>query len=333
MRQVTVCVGGFVLLCSAGLAPSVRAQSGTYEMMAVVDQTNRIVRRIDPVTGTSYGSFGAGYLNLPSGIALRGDLAYVLDTIDPSAISGGRIRVFNYSTGVFLRSITLGGNWGVASGLSQLKLVGANYLVTDASNTNGAQSYRDYYSSTGASLSFFGGLGNTNFGAEELISSNLFYSGIQNSITWSSATTNSTSFTGLGSVSSPGTNIQLLRVENTLYALNRTNSLIRRMAIQAGGSLVDQGTIALTGFAPNSLSGLARGHGNVLYVNGLDAANPANGRIVRLDGLTGDFYGVVPGTYSPGLRSMDTVIAPEPGTLLALGVGLAALVRRRRSAR
>lgn len=322
------------LFVVAGQLPA-QGQSGSYELLAVVDQSNRVIRRFDPISGNSLGTFGSGYLTSPSGIQLRNGLAYVLDHSGAAALGNARVKVFNYSTGLFLQSSPLSAAWGFAWNDSTLKLEGTSYAVSDANPFNGS-SYVTVYDSSGNPLVYQGGVNAPSpvIYSSELSANGLIrYRSFNGSIAWltSSQTTFSNALTG--TVVSAGINSQLLRVDSTLYALNSTNSLIRRFSIAGNGALSETGTIALPGFQANSLRGLARGHGNTLYVSGQDGTTVTSARILKLDGLTGDLYNAITLPGVGAVRSMDTVIAPEPGTLLAMGVGLAALARRRRAGR
>lgn len=84
----------------------------------------------------------------------------------------------------------------------------------------------------------------------------------------------------------------------------------------------------------NNSLGLVAGH-NGFFVVGADAVTPTSTRITEMDSIT-PFYEVDSHTTTafapPFLTSwrMANLVAPEPGPMIALGVGLAALIGRRR---
>jgi hypothetical protein len=81
----------------------------------------------------------------------------------------------------------------------------------------------------------------------------------------------------------------------------------------------------------STVSGIEFAHDDVLYAAGRDAAN-TSGLLTRT--IAGTFF--TNGTYGSGIlqnpSAVSVVIAPEPGTMIALSAGILALVRRRKSA-
>jgi hypothetical protein len=111
--------------------------------------------------------------------------------------------------------------------------------------------------------------------------------------------------------------------------LHASNYVFDRMdRFNVSGAGVSLNTSFATG-QTNFPFGLAQGHGNRYFQMGSDPSNVANAVIVR--GTT-NFASVSKlvtiNGFSP--RGLATVVAPEPGTMLAVGAGLALLARRRR---
>jgi hypothetical protein len=95
---------------------------------------------------------------------------------------------------------------------------------------------------------------------------------------------------------------------------------------------IDAGAPTILQFygAPGTKKGLAFGHGNKLLGTYQDTVTPTTGGIYTQDGTSGTlFTEALTGYYGP----IATVVAPEPGTLLAASAGILALVSRRRQQR
>lgn len=318
-------------LVAAGVAASTMAtaQSGSYELMLAVDQTNKVIRRIDPITGTQFGSFGAGYLTEPSDVKVIGNVAYVLDRTLPVGLGNTRVRRFDYSTGLFLGATALPPtNWGVSGAESTFTLLPTGFLYADA---NPAGSTVVSFHTFDGAFGFFQGSSAGGFryrGVAYDPMSGMVYRSGSGSIRWSMFGANFTNDAFVGSIATGALTRSMLRVDRKMYLANASAARVDVFDIASNGALTASVSIPVPGFAPDSLSGLAMGHGNVIYVSGQDGANPANGRIAKVDVATREVYGTV---TAPGLgtvRGMDVVVAPEPGTLAALGLGALALLRR-----
>lgn len=310
------------------------AQSESYELMLVVDQTNKVIRRMDPISGAQLGSFGTGYLNEPSDVKVVGNVAYVLDRTLPVTLGNTRIRRFNYSTGLFLGTTALpGAEWGLSAAESSFVVLPSGFLYADANPVGSTVVSHHLFDGT---FSFYQGSGPGGFryrGVAYDPTSGMVYRAGGGAIRWSLFGTLITNDAAIGSISTGATTRSMLRVGRRMYVANASDARLDVFDIATDGSLSALSPISVPGFAANSLSGLAMGHGNVMYVSGQDGANSSVGRITRVDTATGEVYGAV---TAPGLgtvRGMDVIVAPEPGTLAALGGGLALLLRRRKRAK
>lgn len=94
------------LLSLAVLVAAGVAAHASYDLAMVLDGTTKSVFRYDPVTGASFGSFGAGWTVNPIDLAIDQSVgeAYLLD--DRSA--SDRVIRLDYSTGAFIGYIELG---------------------------------------------------------------------------------------------------------------------------------------------------------------------------------------------------------------------------------
>lgn len=91
-----------------------------------------------------------------------------------------------------------------------------------------------------------------------------------------------------------------------------------------------QANLFVSGF--DGIAGLAAGHNDLFHVAGMAGGTFSVARLFTstLDGLPPV---AISGTGITAPRDVAVLVAPEPGTMAALGLGLAALLRRRRSAR
>lgn len=308
------------------------AAHASYELLFAVDSTAKVVRRYDPITGTSLGTFGQGLLNTPASVVANSDgTAWVLETIG-SADRSVRFKLFNYSTGTLLRVVSTSlQNWGFASADAQLAVLG-NRLIASEGGVNLDGSFVVEWDQSGNRVRYHGGtsttpmigvaIGNGGQHVYRAMGTKIYWNGINDP--------SDNSNNALGTVTQ-GANIRhLVTVGSELYSINQAGALTR-YSIAANGALTQTGSVTLTGFSTSSTHGIAVGHDRTIFVGGTDLATPTNGRILRVDGRTLDILGAVNTVgLSSGLRGMDLVVAPEPGTMAALAVGVAALLRRRK---
>ncbi|HLK15209.1 MAG TPA: PEP-CTERM sorting domain-containing protein [Fimbriimonadaceae bacterium] len=125
-----------IALATAG-ASSAFAQYSSPELILVADQggkdsNNNIhvpkIDRYDPTTGNYLGSFGSPYLSDPTAIAIVGQDAYVADTFTFNNASYSRIDKFNFSTGAYDGSIFNAG----PDKITGLATYGGNILAVDS---------------------------------------------------------------------------------------------------------------------------------------------------------------------------------------------------------
>jgi hypothetical protein len=102
-------------------------------------------------------------------------------------------------------------------------------------------------------------------------------------------------------------------------------------SIQEGFANGGGGFLQLNATNFSATKALGVGHNKIMYIAGRNAANTA-GLIERWDPVISSFGGTFGGSVLQNPVSMAVVVAPEPGTLLALGGLTLAVVRRRRKA-
>jgi len=305
--------------------------SATYDLMFVGENPvggQARVWRYDPVARRTLGTFGEGFISgTISSVAVdasRG-IAYVQNSV-------GRISQFDYSTGVLLRALNIGSAWGEISvdpvtgylllGNGQGSGWNPSYSL-DFSTGGVVATYRDFFHGS-APLRRPGGTHVFSFGlstsAVTLAASAYPVGGgaraglVDSGAAWTGANavrasafsgTNGTTFYGLAN---DGATNRLYRVSTS--------------ATDFVGSISQPFNVA----SLSSSVGLVAGHGDLLYLR--------NGaQIIQFETTTNQVIGTqsLPFGTNSTLAGMAIVVAPEPGTMLALGVGLVALVRRRRS--
>ncbi len=282
------------------------ASQASFELLLAVDNAEGKVHRFDPVTGISLGSFGQGMMLGPAKIAINesSGVAYV------SNYGLNSVQMWNYNTGAYLGDLTnsVTGPWGI------VRLDNGNIAIA-----NGALVRT--FNSTGSLLSSFSTSG-FGLGTDGV---NLF-AGESGQIRKFSA-----SGTLLGTLLTPGrVNYDIQIRGTTAYSsgANYTNKFGRF------------NPVTMTGYTETTVSSLsaaadvystALSHGAILYVPGSSTAagNPTVfSRYHTTAGTTISNFGNLPTTSL--ITGTAIVLAPEPGTMAALGLGAAALLRRRR---
>lgn len=301
MQFRLILLGAGALLSSASFA--------SYELLLTTDFNNNRVNRYDPQTGTFLGSFGQGYMNAPAKIALDESkgLAYITN------YSSGTIQVWNYSTGVYENEFASGGLcWGLT------RLSNGNIAAATGSAVS-------IFTPTGTLVSSFSTGGFNGYSCDT--DGTYIYVGDINVIR---------KFTTGGSL-----------VGTLNFSGGRTPYDIKfRNGVGFVGGLNYKGIFAtfnsntMTGYSEKTISGfttamdveaIAMGHGAAVYLAGQSSASGTPTAVTRFNSLSllygGTFASQASGTRISG---MAIVVAPEPGTWAALGLGAVILLRRRR---
>lgn len=296
------------------------AASASYDLALVTDSGTDTVHRLDPVTGAYFGSFGGGILSDPRGVVVNQSLgvAYVLDATS-------RISAWNYSTGAFVTSFNS-------------DVIGAKFLTGNADgtlNVTGTTLARRF-STSGATLATYTRNGTLDTQLGILLRDGLFYLSTRTGVSRSLERFNyaTGAFVGAnGWLADRLTPIQSIGAANTFNAYvsgTGTSVALELDAMNNGPTLSGLVTTALI----DTVAGVAPGHGGMMFVLGRDSTTPTRGGIVRFDMNTLTAATVLVGTgqiVTP--TGIANVVAPEPGTIAALGLGALVLLRRRRRAR
>lgn len=311
------------LIIAAGMGTLAHA---SFDMMYVADAVSKSIHRIDPINGVSLGRFGAGFLSNPVSVSLGpNNEVWVLD----QAGSNSRVRKFNGNTGDYLGGFSL---YYSAGSDSKLRVVGNNVFVTggNAYATGFLFNYQLNGNFNGSSYLSLTEAGNLAQGVA-VIGSSVYCSSFQTAFSrhlfyqtpvngnWNGG------FIGYAaSVNSGG---------NPGY-LTAANGLLVHTAGVSQGFVFNPSLLLLQGFGISgftTIKGLAGGHEDLVHIAGMTSTGFG---VAKYYSGTNDFISptVIGGTGITDPRDIAVLIAPEPGTMIALGAGLAALLRKRRRA-
>jgi hypothetical protein len=289
------------------------AASASFELALI--GTNNGINRVDGDTFASLGKFGTTVIGggvISLAIDKGRNTVYALAQNTTKGRESVDIFALNYNTGEFISSLRLGntttsgrsltvdefGRVWVASGFGLTRYLPQNNWAVSAS------------------------IAGNFYGVGTATSRVVFYDG---SVLRTYLEPSAGVFQNLGSVALSGaastSNINMR--DGTGLIVSGTTAA--RFNIDAGAP-----TILQFYGAPGTKKGLAFGHGNKLLGTYQDTVTPTTGGIYTQDGTSGTlFTEALTGYYGP----IATVVAPEPGTLLAASAGILALVSRRRQQR
>lgn len=304
-------------LTLAFLAVSPCAALASYELLMYGTGSDGYVQRIDPVSGALLGRIGQGYLSYAGSVALEGNTGNIL----VADLATRRVVRFNYSTGLFVNSFSLAvGPVGITT------IADGSIVVSD----NGSGVIRRY-SSTGSILNAI----NTGAAAYSVVTlangSTLAigYDGKIRRLNFANSSFVTESFTMAGtSVFGAGAS------GNKVAQINFTDLGTTQMfQANAVGNYSTGPTYDLLAAEANSMvgRGAAFGHGGVVYATAKDQTAGKN-YLYSWDPNAGLFATRREIPFVSELSAqMAIVVAPEPVTMVAMGLGLAVLVRRRRA--
>lgn len=300
---------------SVGLL-STSAVFASFEMALLIENGSSEIRRVDPENRVVLGSFGASRLLNPRAIAVdqANNHAYVLNEYGTGV---GRITVLNYNTGEYVREWNLGVSG--LSGVNSMTFRPGGGLYVPLKTRVG------YYTSFGSEIASYNGGSLTdirsvsysigflevyahNFGGQNLVFNASSFGSVSGILTGSGVV----SQTGLTAVN-PGQSFG----GSGQFLVGFNHSAL-------GGGIVGP---AYTSFS--SIQAVRAAHGDSMYVAGFTSTGGSGIMTFNQFGVQTSGMWTVPG--GNGILSMATVVAPEPGTMIALGAGLATIARRRKA--
>lgn len=306
--------------------------SASFEMMLIPDNVTNTIRRYDPQNNVSLGAYGT--------VSTRTDVALMNSTTSVSRLfSNSRFYGHDISTGEALYNSPS----GFATNTNLLTRNGA--VVYGALNTFKSYNFSTNTSSTIATFSsdidictiadgqdgFFYGYGRT------ISTGNL----VALSVNTNTLVTTSNTFTTITSadrfMGTPALHISVTGSHLMSFVTRDVagNNRVRTMAI-SGGTSSSLSAISITGFVAGSTSKIncLRSHDG-FYVVGQDTAGTSM-RIQAWDSantpaMIGDQLITGYSVSASGHWAGAIVLAPEPGSMVALTLGIGALIGRRKS--
>lgn len=307
-----------VVLVGLAVAPAAHA---SFELMMALDRTDKVVHRYDSETGTYLGSFGAGFIQNPIGMVINQatNTAFVLqDRIGGSSID--YVTRLDYNTGAFLGTIQIN-SFNAASigilndGRLMSSMIGSDISLLSSTGTEAAWVSSPSTVTSGS----YSGMAQDAFGTLYGIHANGVIYGWANPFTGANGAQPPISLGAPGALVTRG---QLAARGDWMAAGNLSTLFFARTAPGGGFFLTSSvGTIY------SNIRGVAIGHENLMYAAGQTGAS--SGSISRYDQF-GNFAGSFGAGQLKDPIALSVVVAPEPGTMAALGLGLAALLRRRK---
>lgn len=299
------------------------AAHGSFELMLALDRSDRVVHRYDPETGAYLGNFGAGYIQNPIGMVMdqNTQTAYILQ--DRAGSQLDYVTRLNYNTGAFLGTLQLSFASARSIGLLNSGQLMASALFGDVSRINAAGAEDAYVSRPSAvsNAGYFSGMAQDSFGTVYALYDNgVIYGwsnpfstfGQQPSVNFGATTT----FQSRGQLS----------IRGDWLAAGNLNALFFGRTAPGGGFFLTSSTTTIY----SNIRGTAIGHNNMMYAAGQTGASL--GSVSRYDQF-GNFAGSFGSAQLKDPIALSVVVAPEPGTMAALGLGLAAILKRRRKQR
>ena len=289
------------------------AASASFELVLALDYTNGLVHRIDGENSIYMGSFGGNRLVSPTGLAVQQSTnrVHVYDSVLRSVLS------FDYNTGEQVAEVAIN-----AGGFAQLSLANnGDFLVTDFSSL----SSRRFSQSGTLQATFTAPAGSVGGRAIMQAPDGNYY------VAWSGSSVisrHNAAGTLLGTAVSatPGINdTRQMFIQNNQVVISGGGSgkWMKATYSSSGlwGSPIETSAFTYT-------YGASGGHLNTIYVGGYNTS--ATGLLSSYHMTSGTLTSTftIPGAGS--IAAVGTVVAPEPGTWAAMGLGAMTLIRRRR---
>lgn len=292
--------------------------SASFELLLVADRGTNTVHRFDSVTGAYFGSFGQGYLTDVNDMAVNtatGE-AWVLE-------AANRIYKFDYNTGAYLGTVNL----NIGSILDLQSSQAGGFLARSSSTQWRA------FSNAGTLTNILSAPTGATFGSATRAANGFFYAveTVGTTITIGHYNALSSRVTG---TNFSGTSLDYVQATGNLVADLYTSGGARFSEIL---NFNPDGSFAGATTSDANLSGIVNlpkasvlGHGSITMVCGINPANAAQGIIARCDPVFATTKGTFGNTILQDPVEMAIVVAPEPGTIAAMGLGAAMLLRKRR---
>lgn len=287
----------------------------SFEMMLIADNTNGVIHRYDPVNRVYLGSFGQGSLFPVSSMALDQTNGRVF------VKQGNFLTAFNYATGEALFSsvgsigaIAYRENFGDLITATSLGLTRATVTLTGIGGSN-------LYTGSVPTLAQVTTNGSDVFVANP---SNGTFTRFTGS---STATTTVNTGTNAGMTGDTIAGMMTSQSGALTFALSSTD---RRYFVTSSAAISNvPGEVSTL----TTTTAITRGHGEYGYFLGTTATGFGYQKFYENGVNVQNFAQVALPSQIGSINSAVTVVAPEPGSMIALGVGVAAVLRKRKARR
>lgn len=283
----------------------------SFELILAMDRgtgSNGKIHRYDGDSGTYLGSFASGWVGANSVMAMN-------QSANELAIgSGGFLRIFDYNTGELKRTLFTSGT------MTTLAYAGGSNFSYTLASSSGIFTIN----------SVTGGASTISTAIAGALVKHLVVNG--SDIRYTDSSTNKIFRSTNGGTSFSSYNIPAPALTGGLaQGISSGNNFNDNYytSTSFGGFYYDYGSgtgsLSLSGFS--GTTGVGRAHGGSNFILGTAAAGGA--RFIKTDSYLGaGFQFDAPQIATPG--HIAVVVAPEPRSWVALGIGAAALLSRRR---
>ncbi|MCE9558867.1 MAG: PEP-CTERM sorting domain-containing protein [Armatimonadetes bacterium] len=304
------------IFLAVGFCSSAQA---SFELVLMVDLNNHCIQRYDGESGVYLGNFGANRLsNSMFAMALdQGrNRVYVSDV--------NAVRAFNYNTGEYIASITsTASNLGVFSNGDILVSNGTNCKRIDFATGNVVTTYDVTAGGFNGNVVACTVDENDNVfvadGTANLSTNSCFIDRFSPSGTYIASSANyAQRFTGYA---------QQMRAKGGQIIIgDGAASRVNYFNYTSGAPVLQPNTV-INGNV--TVFGVALGHSDIRYVAGTDGTNS---RLLALysNGSTQQVI-ATPQISASSVRQIAVVVAPEPGPMIGLGLGMFLVLRRKNS--
>lgn len=285
------------------------------------------VIRYDTENLVRLGSFGAGRISGARAIAVNPVLgeAYVLHG------AGRGVAVFDYSTGGFKRSL----GFGTSAGYTHISMASSGNLLLSGAYGSGSE-FAEY--TAGGTLTSFRTLTAGTVALDFIRMPNNFFYGLSRRPSGTSWEFQLQTFNGstLTQTTSLSTSSSIDNVKNLISSGSRFNVTSNTNAPSRFYNTNSDGTYTVGGnwsypFSTGPIVGNAFGHGDLIYSLRSIAFSTPNAYDMAI--WDPGIMTFLPGATLTGLPEdfvdFTTILAPEPGSLIAVMIGAWMLTRRR----
>ena len=286
----------------------------SFEMMLLADNTNGVIHRYDPVNHVYLGSFGRGSIGAVLGLSLDQANNRVFIRQD------NLVNVFDYNTG---NQLFVGFALGIGPVMyrstfgDMISFSGTQLLrQTVGLNSLGNQIL---WTATSPGVTSFTTDGTLIYGTNTVNGQMLSYTGASIGSIFGTSLVNAI----LAGDSVPGMSVN----ESTggVFALSQTDKRYNYWSGVSGTNIFQGNTSTLT-----TTTAITRAHGIHQYILGTTPTGVGLQKFYEDGNIFGAYTQVSLPSAIGSINHAATVITPEPGTMIAIAVGLAALAKRRK---